>query len=176
MQIPTVLAYILCSYIDLVWRLSEFAFFVRLLRWPHFFVFRRVESVLEDKNNLNNTVAIIGKVQITLAILVVVSGIVFIAVTDNDTYSTTARSGSTMFFGFIVVKAIIMFMSGILEINYPIKGCWNLCMISCALFVLGNVLVIASKFGLYSVCNILGFVLGIIGIGYGKSQCQSNDD
>ncbi len=130
----------------------------------------------DNKNNIDNTVATIGKVQILLAVLMVFAGIVFIVATDNDTYSTTARSGSVMFFGLILVQAIIMFLSGTLEINYPIKGCWNLCMISSTLFVLSEIFVITSKFGLYSVCNILGFVLGIIGIGYGKSQCPSNDD
>lgn len=129
----------------------------------------------DNKNNIDNTVAIIGKVQILLAVLMVFAGIVFILATDNDTFSTTARTGSVMFFGLILVQAIIMFLSGTLEINYPIKGSWNLCMISSALFVLSEIFIITSKFGLYSVCNILGFLLGIVGIGYGKSRSSSND-
>ena len=30
---------LIALYIELVWRLSEFAFFVRLLRWAHFFIY-----------------------------------------------------------------------------------------------------------------------------------------
>ena len=36
MQIPSIGVWQFALYIELVWRLSGFAFFVRLLRWSHF--------------------------------------------------------------------------------------------------------------------------------------------
>ena len=40
MQVLSIRMCLIALYIELVWRLSEFAFFVRLLRWSHFLFLR----------------------------------------------------------------------------------------------------------------------------------------
>ena len=39
-------------YIELVWRLSEFAFFVRLLRWAHFLFYSGENIVCDDDDTM----------------------------------------------------------------------------------------------------------------------------
>ena len=53
MQVLSIRMCLIALYIELVWRLSEFAFFVRLLRWSHFLflVERRIKAL-----NLNTIV------------------------------------------------------------------------------------------------------------------------
>ena len=49
-----------CQY-KLVWRLSEFAFFMRLLRWAHFLMKGYSKMVEEIINELKNSNAKLGK-------------------------------------------------------------------------------------------------------------------
>ena len=52
MQIPSAYIWLILACVELVWRLSEFAFFVRLLRWPHFLFFlKKVLNGHESKIN-----------------------------------------------------------------------------------------------------------------------------
>ena len=61
MQIPFVLYAIYACQYKLVWRLSEFAFFMRLLRWAHFFMKGYSKMVEEIINELKNSNAKLGK-------------------------------------------------------------------------------------------------------------------
>ena len=129
----------------------------------------------ENKNVRDDSVAFIGRIQTAGAIILIVLGIVLVAIVDNDNYSTDARMGSGMLFGLLVVQAIIIFISGTLEMQYPFKGCWNLCMVASGLMAFSDILLILSKYGLATVCLILGYVLGIFGIGIGKSICSDDE-
>ena len=85
-------------YIELVWRLSEFAFFVRLLRWSHFFVF--------GGRNMKKALAII----LTLVFMV--------SVMPMSIFTTTASAATSGYYTYTVSNG----KATITDVNTSISG------------------------------------------------------
>ena len=124
---------------------------------------------MNDKPTPSPTVALIGKVQIAVAIIIVVAAIMLSDYSQNE-FSSAARTGASWFLVFAIFESLFMIVSGYFEVTKPYEGLWGMSMLSSVLFVIADICIFASSMAGFTVLFIFGIFLGLFGLGIGLAK------